>query len=69
MANLGILLDRTTIIALAFVGAAVALIGSALLRRPSRRGPRAARLFLVTGYGITIVSVALFIVAGFVGNR
>jgi hypothetical protein len=69
MANLGILLDRTTIIALAFAGAAVAMIGSFLLRRPSRRGPLAARLVLSIGYAITVVSVVLFIVAGFVGNR
>ena len=69
MANFGLLLDRTTIIALAFVGAAIAMIGSILLRRPSRRGHRAARLLLLTGYAMTFVSVALFIVAGFVANR
>jgi hypothetical protein len=69
MANLGFLLDRSTIAALAITGAVLALIASLLLRRATATRAGAARLLLRSGYAITWVSIALFIIAGFVSNR
>jgi hypothetical protein len=58
-------LERSTIIALAVVGAIIATLGSYLLRDKSTVDRRTARLVLRIGYGIAWLSVALFIVAGF----
>jgi multisubunit Na+/H+ antiporter MnhE subunit len=62
---LGLVASRPVVIALAMAGAIVATIGSWLMRNPGRLGARRARLVLRIGYGITGVSVFLFIVAGF----
>ena len=70
MRSLGFLLDRTTIVALAVIGAVVATCGSYLLRRPaSREAARTARLVLSAGYVIAGASVLLFIIAGFASGR
>jgi len=64
------LLQREVIIALAIVGAIVATIGSAMIRRDKRaRGEVSPLANTVnrTGYAVTWGSVALFIVAGLVG--
>lgn len=61
------LLQRKVIIALALVGAAIALAGSFLLKRGGV-DPRLARFVLRFGYGVTWASVALFIAAGFLGS-
>jgi len=62
---LGLVASRPVVIALAVTGAIVATVGSWLMRNPGRFGARGARLVLRIGYGITGVSVFLFIVAGF----
>ena len=69
MASLGFLLDRSVIVALAFIGAAIAMLGSLLLHRTSGRYRRAGRLLLWSGYAVTGASVLLFIIAGFMSNR
>jgi hypothetical protein len=60
-----LLTDRTTIIALAIVGACLATAGS-LLR--SRNTARLAHLMIWVGYLVSLASVALFIAAGFLSN-
>tara|TARA_B100000029_G_C17152948_1_gene806724 strand:- start:322 stop:579 length:258 start_codon:yes stop_codon:yes gene_type:complete len=65
------LLERETIIGLAVFGAIVATIGSFLLHhyeRDSLAKKRLARLVLRIGYGITWLSVSLFIIVGFIGS-
>lgn len=59
------ILDRRIIIALAIVGAAVATLGSYLMRERSKVSPQTARLILRIGYAIAWLSVAIFIFAGF----
>ncbi len=68
MEILDVVLQRPIIIALAIAGAAVATIGSVLLRQGSRVAPKTARLILRVGYGITWASIGFFIVAGFLGK-
>jgi len=68
MELLDVVLQRPVIIALAIVGAAVATVGSVLLRQGSRVDPKIARLVMRIGYGITWLSVGIFIVAGFLGK-
>lgn len=65
---LDLVLQRPIIIALAIAGAAVATVGSVLLRKGSRVDPKTARLVMRIGYGITWLSVGIFIVAGFLGK-
>ena len=60
-------LQRSVIITLAIAGAAVAMVGTALLRKGSRVDPRIARFVLRAGYAIAWVSVGIFITAGFLG--
>ena len=62
---LDLLTRRSTVVALALLGAGVAIAGS-LLRasRPDTAG-RLATAVIRIGYGVTWLSVALFIVAGF----
>ena len=62
------LLERNVIIALAIGGGVVAVIGSFLLRRKTSINPQVARFVLYAGYTISWSSVALFIVAGFLGR-
>ena len=69
MAILGFLLDHSTVIGLAMLGAVIATLGNHLLRRPADDGHRVARFVLRTGYAITWASVALFIAAGFASGR
>ena len=70
MLLLGLLLDRTVIVALAVLGAGVATYGNHLLRgASSREDARTARHVLHAGYAITAASVMLFIVAGFTSGR
>lgn len=65
---LDLVLQRPVVIALAIAGAAVATVGSVLLRQGSRVDPKTARLVLRVGYGITWASIAIFIIAGFLGK-
>lgn len=61
------LLQRNVIIALAIFGGLLALLGNWLLRRKAPLSPKAARFVLRSGYAVSWLSVALFIVAGFMG--
>jgi drug/metabolite transporter (DMT)-like permease len=63
------LTDRTIIIALAIVGACLATAGSLFTRGHGRRTPRLARLTLWIGYLVSLASVILFVVAGFLPSR
>ena len=69
MEFLGPVLDRKVVIALAIVGAGIALLGGYLLRKKSNVDPRVARFVLRLGYGISWASVALFIAVGFAIGR
>lgn len=64
---LEVLLQRSVIITLAIAGAAVAMTGTALLRKGSRVDPRIARFVLRAGYTMAWGSVGIFITAGFFG--
>lgn len=68
MEFLTLLLQRNVIIGLAIGGGVVAMIGSFLLRKKPSIDPRVARFVLRSGYAISWSSVALFIVAGFLGG-
>jgi len=68
MELLDLVIQRPVVITLAIVGAAVATLGSVLLRKSSRVDPKTARLILRLGYGISGASIAIFIVAGFLGK-
>lgn len=68
MEELALLLHRKVIIAFALIGAVVATAGSVLLKRGNLVKPWLARLMVRLGYGISLTSVALFIVAGFLGS-
>ncbi len=61
------LLQRKVIIALAVGGGALALLGGFLLRKNASIDPKVARFVLHSGYTISWLSVALFIVVGFFG--
>lgn len=60
-------LQRSVIITLAIAGAAVAMVGTALMRKGSRVDPRIGRFVLRTGYAMAWGSVVVFITAGFLG--
>lgn len=68
MELLDLAIQRPVVITLAIVGAAVATLGSVLLRKGSRLDPKTARLILRLGYGISGASIAIFIAAGFLGK-
>lgn len=68
MELLDLVIQRPVVIALAIAGAAVATLGSVLLRQGSRVNPKTARLILRLGYGISGISIAIFIAAGFLGK-
>ena len=68
MEELALLLHRKVIIAFALIGAVIAIAGSVLLKKEGLVNPWLARLVLRLGYGISFASVALFIVAGFLGS-
>ncbi len=65
MDTLTLLLQRPVIITLALVGAAIATLGNVTLRKSTQVGHKTARFITRVGYGISWVSVALFIAAGF----
>lgn len=65
MELLGLIANRPVVIALAVLGAVVATLGNWLMRNPGRGDARRARFVLQLGYGITGLSILLFIVAGF----
>ena len=60
--------SRTFIIAVAITGALIATVGSYLMRDSSSFPEDRAKLVMRTGYGVTWVSIAAFIVAGFIGE-
>jgi hypothetical protein len=63
-----LLTDRTTIVALAIVGACLATAGS-LWRSRSGKSARVAHLIVWAGYLVSLASVALFVAAGFLSDR
>ncbi len=65
MEQLSFLIEREVIIAFAVIGGVIATIGSYMVRRDEANPPRHARAVLRFGYGLTAVSMALFIIAGF----
>ena len=65
MSALAFLLERESIIALALSGGMIATVGSYMVRRQTKIRPQYAHFVLRLGYGLTFVSVAFFIVAGF----
>jgi hypothetical protein len=69
MELLDALIDRTTIVALAILGAIVATAGGMLGGRRAGHAAKIARLTLWAGYAISFTSIALFIIAGFLSNR
>ena len=68
MEVLAFLTSRTFIFSVALLGAAIATIGSYLMREGSSYSPERAKLITRSGYGVTWVSVAAFIVAGFLSE-
>ena len=58
-------LQRNIIIASAVIGAVIATSGSFLLKKESRIEPKMARFIMKSGYAVTLLSIALFIAAGF----
>lgn len=66
---LTLLLQRPVIITLALTGAAIATLGNVTLRKSTKVGHKTARLITRVGYGISWISVALFIAAGFFGPQ
>jgi hypothetical protein len=69
MKLLDALTDRTTIVALAILGAIIAMAGGMLGRKRANHAGKLARLTLWAGYAISFTSIALFIIAGFLSNR
>jgi len=63
--ELSFLLEREVIIAFALIGALIATVGNYLVYRKSADDPGFGKLVLRLGYGITFISIGLFIVAGF----
>lgn len=61
------LVARSTVVALAVVGAVVSVAAS-MLHRQGRVSPERAKLINRIGYGFMWVSVTLFIIAGFRGG-
>lgn len=63
------LTQRSVIIGLAIVGA-ILVMGSGLLNgAPETPQAKRSRLLSQTGYAVTFLSIALFIVAGFISGR
>jgi hypothetical protein len=69
MDMLNALADRNVIVALAIAGAIIATVGSLLGHKRSGLAARRARAIVWAGYAVSGVSVALFIVAGFLSSR
>lgn len=62
------LTDRTLIIALAIVGACLAMAGS-VWRSRGRNTARWGNVMLWAGYIVSLASVILFVTAGFLSDR
>ncbi len=65
MGLLSFLLERETIIGLGIFGAFAVFAGNFLLRPKSSFPKQYARYVMIFGYGLTWISVAFFIIAGF----
>jgi hypothetical protein len=65
MEQLSFLLEREMIIGLGIFGAIVATVGNFLLRAKSSFPKQQARYVMLFGYGLTWISIGLFIIAGF----
>lgn len=63
------LTNRTVVVALAILGAVIATIGGMLRGRQADNAAKFGRLLLWTGYAVSLVSVALFVIAGFLPGR
>ena len=68
MDPLEFLLSRHTIIAGAVLGALIASLGPSLLRKFGIGGKSAGKIIARIGYGVSWMSVALFIASGFFFN-
>ena len=68
MEVLAFLTSRPFIFSVAVLGAIIATLGSYLMREGSSVPADRARLVMRSGYGVTWVSVAAFIVAGFISE-
>jgi hypothetical protein len=66
---LAILTSRQFVIACAILGAAIATLGNVLVGNTFGLSPVRARLIVRLGYGITGLSVACFILAGFLAQE
>jgi len=66
---LAFVISRQFVIVLAVIGAIVAMFGSAMTREGSGIARVTARRVLWTGYGLTGLSIFLFILAGFLSGR
>ena len=65
MEQLSFLLEREVIIGLGIFGALIATVGNFLFRAKSSFPKKYARSVVLCGYGLTWVSIGLFIIAGF----
>ena len=65
MEQLSFLLEREMIIGLGIFGAIVATVGNFLLREKSSFSKQQSRYVMLFGYGLTWISIGLFIIAGF----
>ena len=65
MGLISFFLERDTIVVLAICGGIIATIGSYMVHQKTKPRSKFAHLILRVGYGLTFVSVTLFIVAGF----
>ena len=65
MEQLSFLLEREMIIGLGIFGAIIATAGNFLLHAKSSFPKKYARYVMLFGYGLTWVSIGLFIIAGF----
>ena len=68
MDPLEFLLSRHTIIAGAVLGALIASLGPVLLRKLGIGGKSVGKVIARVGYGVSWLSVALFIASGFFYN-
>ena len=69
--TLAVLTDKKVIVSLAILGAAIATIGSYLLKTTQIKkivGERNVRRIVRSGYFITWISIGFFIIAGFISS-
>ncbi|MAH83581.1 MAG: hypothetical protein CBB68_04375 [Rhodospirillaceae bacterium TMED8] len=59
------LIEREFIVTLALVGGGLATLGSTMVNRKEQTNLAWARQMLRLGYGLTFISITLFIIAGF----